>query len=319
MAGYHQIAGYLHQEMKNGRLQQDSNLLEEFMNSLNNLGLVDPVGNSLLLKVITGYDVLLGHTPAAVILEGTDNGTGHAISIFENYIIDSSWPFALPRTKESLDWSCYPAQFKKPSLVYILTPRPTHPNQHPHPHRHPRQHLTSRGEPPHLTSPPFGSVFIPYPQHVTTSLASSFASALHMAGNHQVADHLYSSHHNNDNGNGDLDWDPDRLNSFSNFVNNQRLVDQRGQFLMLARVKRYNMFSGPTPAAVVLETTDGFRLSISIFKDYIINSSCPVVLPRTIESLDWSCFPSAYKKPNVVFILVPRVPRSKPNKKVKHK
>jgi hypothetical protein len=38
------------------------------------------------------YDVINGPTPAAVILQGTDGGIGHAISILEEYIIDSPWP-----------------------------------------------------------------------------------------------------------------------------------------------------------------------------------------------------------------------------------
>jgi hypothetical protein len=46
--------------------------------------------------------------PAAIVLRGTDNGTGHAVSIYENYIVDASWPHALPRTMETLDWCCSP-------------------------------------------------------------------------------------------------------------------------------------------------------------------------------------------------------------------
>jgi hypothetical protein len=30
------------------------------------------------------------------------------LSIYENYIVDASWPHALPRTMETLDW-CLPS------------------------------------------------------------------------------------------------------------------------------------------------------------------------------------------------------------------
>jgi hypothetical protein len=40
------------------------------------------------------------------------------LSIYENYIVDASWPHALPRTMETLDWCCSPAKFRSP--LYVL-------------------------------------------------------------------------------------------------------------------------------------------------------------------------------------------------------
>jgi hypothetical protein len=298
MAGHHQTAEFLHRKLMDGGFQQTANLLPTFLNSLNHSGIQDHVGNPLFLKLVRGYDILLGPTPAAVVLEGTDNGTGHAISLFRNYIIDSSWPLALPRTKLSLDWSCFPAEFKKPSLVYILVKRRT------------LQRkcfccgftCLCRGQPPQRSTRL--AVPIPFPQDQTPCLASSFASVLHLAGHFQIAAFM---HYQLENGEFAQGGNENRINSFTNQVNNAGIRDKLGHPMMLTRVKGYNMLHGITPAAVILEGTDRRHdVAISLFDNTIINSSWPVVLPRTKEALDWSCFPAGYKQPYVVMILVRR-------------
>jgi hypothetical protein len=139
-------------------------------------------------------------------------------------------------------------------------------------------------------------------------LAASFASALHLAGHVQIADFMHYQLQN-----GEFEEGDNRLHSFTTAVNKAGIRDNLGNPLILTRVKGYNMLSGPTPAAVLLEGTDHTKnMSISIFENYIINSSWPVVLPRTKASLDWSCHPAAYKQPYVVLILARR---SKQHKK----
>ena len=123
MAGHHQSAAFIDSRIKAGCLQQGLNLTQKFLNLVNSSGLQDEDGNSLVLSHCSGYDILLGPTPAAVILEGTDFGTGHAIALCGEYVIDPSWPVALPRTRASLDWACFPAKYKKPSVVYTLSRR----------------------------------------------------------------------------------------------------------------------------------------------------------------------------------------------------
>ena len=197
-----------------------------------------------------------GPTPAAVVLEGTDNGNGHAISIFRNFIIDSSWPLALPRTMASLDWSCYPAEFQKPSLVYILVKRKT------------LQRTCTcrgftclcRGQPPLRLSSM--AVPIAFPQDQISCLASSFASALHFAGHFQIADYM---HYQLDNGEFEHGENDNLINSFTNGVNRTGIRDKDGYPMVLTRVKGYNMLYGPNPAAVILEGTDNGKTWQSLY------------------------------------------------------
>ena len=59
--------------------------------------------------------------PVSVTLQAMNNNTTHAVAVYNDYIVDSSWDYALPRTKESLDWSCAPSEFFKVYRVYVLT------------------------------------------------------------------------------------------------------------------------------------------------------------------------------------------------------
>ena len=122
MAGYHQAAVDLNNRIIRGELQQGANLLSSFTNAVSKYKLRDANGEFLHLRRVSGYDIFKGHTPAAVILQGTDHGTAHAVSIYNQYIFDSSWPVALPRVQSTLDWSCSPAKFKSPFVVYVLVP-----------------------------------------------------------------------------------------------------------------------------------------------------------------------------------------------------
>ena len=122
VAGCFQEAKHLQHQIINGELTQGANLLHNFSNAVSALKIRDKLGRYLVFKRVKNYDICYGPTPAAVVLQGTDNRTRHAISILDDYIIDSSWPFVLPRDKCTLDWCCLPAQFRNPHVVYILVP-----------------------------------------------------------------------------------------------------------------------------------------------------------------------------------------------------
>jgi hypothetical protein len=118
MAG-HEQAGMLLQ-LKISTLEQGTNVVQNFVNLVNASKIRNSSGKMLMMRSVVNYDVLTGETPAAVVLQGTDGGIAHAISIFDEFVVESSWGFALPRTKETFDWCCSPAKFKKPHRVYIL-------------------------------------------------------------------------------------------------------------------------------------------------------------------------------------------------------
>jgi hypothetical protein len=118
MAGYEQ-AGMLLQ-LKIHTLEQGNLVVQEFINLVNSAKPRDSTGRILSMHSCINYDILAGPTPAAVLLQGTDGEVGHAISIFEGFIVESSYPYALPQTQECLDWCCSPAKFYKPQRVYIL-------------------------------------------------------------------------------------------------------------------------------------------------------------------------------------------------------
>ena len=118
LSGYSQVAHNL--QLK--ALSRGVGLVQEFVNVVNASKPRDGEGRLLSLKKHKDnkYDIVSGPWPAAVILQGTDFSNGHAISVSDSYIIDSNWPFALPRTAASLDWCCFPAKYKCPHKVYVL-------------------------------------------------------------------------------------------------------------------------------------------------------------------------------------------------------
>jgi hypothetical protein len=108
--------------MQNNKLlDQGTDVISNFIAIVNGSKVRDSNNTKLFLRRYKNYDVLHGPTPAAMILQATDGGIGHAVAIYKEYIVDSSWHCALPRTMESLDWSCSPAGFFKPKRVYVLT------------------------------------------------------------------------------------------------------------------------------------------------------------------------------------------------------
>jgi hypothetical protein len=151
---------------------------------------------------------------------------------------------------------------------------------------------------------------IQYKERGKSCLASSFASALHMAGHETAAQNLQSDIHIGALAQGSNDL----LCRFVNIVNNSRPRDSEGRMLHMSRDNKYDVLTGPSPASVTLEAIDGGTgHAIAIFENYIIDASWPHPLPRTIESLNWCCSPSTFFQPYRVFVLKVQVPR------VKHK
>jgi hypothetical protein len=122
LAGEEQAAMALHQKILKGQLDKGANdLLAEFVNAVNTLHICrNPNEVPMLMHKQCPYDIFNGPSPAAVVLRSADNGIEHAVSIYRNFIVDSSWPYALPRTKETLDWCCLPSQYLSPFKVYVL-------------------------------------------------------------------------------------------------------------------------------------------------------------------------------------------------------
>ena len=118
MAGHYQASMNLQQHLN--ELGKGAGLYEKLVNIVNRSRPRNYKGETLLMICNNGYDILTGPTPALVVLKGSDNGIGHAISIHEEYIVDSTWPYALPRTMETLNWCCAPALFSKPRKAYVL-------------------------------------------------------------------------------------------------------------------------------------------------------------------------------------------------------
>jgi hypothetical protein len=122
MAGHHHAAMNLQKKIKTGNLEQESkDLVCNFVNEVNKSKPCDSLGKMLKMKKCANYDILHGPTPASVTLQGDDGGIGHAIAIHQDFIIDASWPFALPRNRETLDWCCSPALYSKPRRVLVLS------------------------------------------------------------------------------------------------------------------------------------------------------------------------------------------------------
>ncbi len=121
MVGYEEKASILRGKITRKYLCQGSpNFIQNFVNEVNRLKLCDSAGTFLSLTRQKDYDIYTGPTPAVVVLQGTDYGIGHAISVLENSFIDASFCYPLPRTKETLDWCCSPAKFYQPNRVYVL-------------------------------------------------------------------------------------------------------------------------------------------------------------------------------------------------------
>jgi len=121
MAGYEQ--GAMNLEQKEHRLQKGANLISIFLNYVKSSKLRNTQGDLMILGKALAYDVPMCPTPAVVVLETSDKGIGHAVSPLDNCIADSTWPYALPQTKETLDWWCAPAS---PLGLQVLAPHLGH-------------------------------------------------------------------------------------------------------------------------------------------------------------------------------------------------
>ena len=126
MAGYVEAGQKMNANIS--QLRQGQHLLVNFINFVNKMGIQDAGGNRLVLRKQTAYNILGDTTlssysgaPVSVTLQAMNNNTTHAVAVYKDYIVDSSWDYALPRTKESLDWSCAPSEFFKVYRVYVLT------------------------------------------------------------------------------------------------------------------------------------------------------------------------------------------------------
>jgi hypothetical protein len=122
MAGHIEAGLSLQNNIQEGQLEKGAtSLLRKFENAVNRSKLRDSsTKQPLFMRRCNWYDIYKGPTPAAVVLQADDCGIGHAVAIYENYIIDSSFPYVLPRNKESLDWCCYPGKYQCPRTVYTI-------------------------------------------------------------------------------------------------------------------------------------------------------------------------------------------------------
>jgi hypothetical protein len=126
MAGYQEASQELNSRLPN--LTQGNELINNYINSVNRLKIKHSVyGMMMTLHKETAYNVLVDTTPASaipapasVVLQSLDGGITHAIAVYKDYIFDSSWPFALPRNADTLDWCCAPKGFFKCKRVYVL-------------------------------------------------------------------------------------------------------------------------------------------------------------------------------------------------------
>jgi hypothetical protein len=66
----------------------------------------------------------MSNFPKLVVLEGTDGDTGHAVCVVDNWIFDSSLKFALPLTREALNFCCGDDdEFQSICKGYVFCPR----------------------------------------------------------------------------------------------------------------------------------------------------------------------------------------------------
>ena len=126
MAGYVGAGQKLNANIE--KLSQGKNLTVKFINFVNAMGIKDTDGIKLVMRKSTSYNILAdptvtkeSHAPVSVTLQTLNGGTHHAVAVYKDCIVDSSWAYALPRTKASLDWSCAPKDFFKCYKVYVLT------------------------------------------------------------------------------------------------------------------------------------------------------------------------------------------------------
>jgi hypothetical protein len=120
MAGHEQAARTLEHHILQGKLDQGVDLLQRFVNTVNSLRIRDVNSRERLsLHRRTGYDIFRGPTPAVVVLRASDSSITHAVSIYNDFIVDASVPHALPRTRDTLDWCCA-GKYRAPHKVYIL-------------------------------------------------------------------------------------------------------------------------------------------------------------------------------------------------------
>jgi hypothetical protein len=106
--------------LKISTLEQGADVIQKFINLVNSSKIRDGTGRMQKMYSCGNYNMLTGDTPADVVLQGTDGGIAHAVSIFKEVVVESSWPFALPHNQETFDWCCSPAKFYKPHRVYML-------------------------------------------------------------------------------------------------------------------------------------------------------------------------------------------------------
>ena len=122
LAGFESTATALIEQVD--RLKQGTKLVTKFIHFVNGTKTRNANGDKMVLIAKTHFDIVNGPGPAVVILQGSDCSVTHAVAVFDKYLIDASWNYAMPRTQENLNWSCSPAVFLAPSVVYVLEPTP---------------------------------------------------------------------------------------------------------------------------------------------------------------------------------------------------
>jgi hypothetical protein len=105
-------------------LKQGTNLVLNFVHFVNGTKTRNEEGEMMTLMANNHFDIVNGRGPAVVILQGSDCCVTHAIAVFDKYLIDASWNYAMPRTQQCLNWCCSPALFLAPKHVYVLEPTP---------------------------------------------------------------------------------------------------------------------------------------------------------------------------------------------------
>jgi hypothetical protein len=103
----------------------------------------------------------------------------------------------------------------------------------------------TKAPPAHIGNQP-----IEYPATGNTCLALSFASVLHIAGYVQAGMLLQLKIST-------LEQGADVIQKFINLVNSSKIRDSTGRMLKMYSCGNYNMLTGETPAAVVLQGTVG--------------------------------------------------------------
>jgi hypothetical protein len=77
-----------------------------------------------------------------------------------------------------------------------------------------------------------------------------------------------------------LEQGTDVFQKFINLVNSSKPHDSTGRILSMHSCANYNVMTGPTPAAVILQGTNGgVGRVIAIFEGVTVESSWPYALP----------------------------------------